>query len=439
MQGDTINKLLTHIMRLGLLTLLAYSPGVVFGAEIAGARISAYEVEKGDTHSPADFALIEAMNRAVSWHPVVESARLQAKAAGVDLKAARWQRFPTVSLETGVFEEDNYVPRTSAVMEQPLWTGGRISASIDRADHKQRAALEGYRESQLEIALGVNTFYIDFQRLSRRLVVVEDSVSQHRRMVETMERRVAQEVSPLSDLELARSRLLQVEQQLSLTESQKNSALQRLRELLGNASYTPGTNLVLPAAWPGMPLETLLAASLEYSPRRQRLLAETSAADADSRIIIAGTLPQLSGQYSYNELYGYRFGVVLKAQADSGLSRFAAADAARLRRDASGMQVGAVERDIRDQITADHIEYRYASQRIGNAEASAQSTQNVTDSYMRQFISGRRSWLDVMNAVRESTSSRLDAIDAAASASSALNRLLIRSGSWQPTSLQVNP
>lgn len=396
------------------------------------------EVPVGPAGPSVDPGLSDAINLALQRHPSVEAARLQAKAAGIEVTAAKWQRFPSVTLETGGFEEDNYQPRTSAVMEQPLWTGGRIKAGIERADSRQRAAYEGYRESRLEIALAVNASYLDFQRLTQRLSAIEESEIQHQRMVQTMERRVAQEVSPLSDLELARSRLLQVQQQLSLARAQRESALNRLRELLGDFGFVPGGDLVLPKVWPEMTETDLLEQAMAYSPKHQRYLADASAADADARIIQAASLPQISGQYSYNELYGYRLGVVVKAQTDGGLSRFAATDAARMRRDASQMQVGAIERELRDQIRSDLIEYRYASGRIGNAEASARTTLSITESYMRQFVSGRRSWLDVMNAVRESTSARLDAIDAQASAVSALNRLLLRSGQLEPLLMEID-
>jgi adhesin transport system outer membrane protein len=36
---------------------------------------------------------------------------------------------------------------------------------------------------------------------------------------------------------------------------------------------------------------------------------------------------------------------------------------------------------------------------------------NVSASYMRQFIAGRRSWLDVMNALREAVNAQIGLTD----------------------------
>jgi adhesin transport system outer membrane protein len=54
------------------------------------------------------------------------------------------------------------------------------------------------------------------------------------------------------------------------------------------------------------------------------------------------------------------------------------------------------------------------------------------ESYMRQFTSGRRTWFDVMNAVRENNLAEIDALEARVSAQSSLTRILLLSGQWAP-------
>jgi adhesin transport system outer membrane protein len=53
---------------------------------------------------------------------------------------------------------------------------------------------------------------------------------------------------------------------------------------------------------------------------------------------------------------------------------------------------------------------------------------------MRQFIAGRRSWLDVMNTLRETLSARLGLADAEISSMSSFVRLSLRTGRWSPFS-----
>ena len=426
---------ITHFASAILMVLVAYATPTRLAAEVTEDHGKAKSGLATSAPSPDLSAVI---TRAINSHPSIKAARLNAEAAGSDLKSAKWQRFPSVSLETGVFEQDNYMPTTSAVLDLPLWTSGRIGSTIDRSEYLKQSAEAAFHEAILEIGLAVNQSYHDVIRLNLRSDVLLSNVEEHRKMVLTMERRVAQEVSPQVDLDLARSRLSQVEQQFSLNKAQYDSALQRLRELLSDSVFLPKSQDYV-NSWLNIDQESVIADGLAFSPRKAKLQADALAAGAEAKIIVASALPQVSGQYSYNELYGYRFGVVLKAQTDAGFSRFAATDAAKMRQQSVEMQVNATESSLRDVLVNDHIEYVYASQRIGNADGSAESSRRVTESYMRQFISGRRGWLDVMNAVRESTTAGLDAIDAHINASSAYNRILLRTGRWRPVISEATP
>jgi adhesin transport system outer membrane protein len=56
----------------------------------------------------------------------------------------------------------------------------------------------------------------------------------------------------------------------------------------------------------------------------------------------------------------------------------------------------------------------------------------VVESYKRQFIAGRRTWLDVMNALQESTNMRLATVDSETSAQLTTARIALRTCTWQP-------
>lgn len=367
---------------------------------------------------------------AVATHPSIGAANATVRASGADLRAARWQSFPSFTLEGMLLSEAGNNRQASLMVEQPIWAAGRIAGSIRRARADREAAIAGYQEAVLQIMLDVSQSWHDYHRLDRRHAVLSHSLSEHRALVETMRRRVAQEVSPLADLELAQSRTAQIEQQVATTAAQRSTSLQGVRELVGDPGFTPGPPPA-PGPMPATPeSEGLVAQAFEFDPARQRLAAEAKSAGAQADVARASVVPQLSGQYSYNETYGHRVGLVLRAQSDGGLSRFAAASAAGERRIAADLRISAQERQLREQILSDLAEYESARQRMESTRTARSATARVTESYMRQFVSGRRSWLDVMNAVREATTAENDAIDAESSAMTTLNRLLMRSGSW---------
>ena len=409
----------------------------LLAALVANAGAQAEESEVAEVSPVNDDSGLRLMvERAVETHPSIAAASASARAAGSDVRAARWQRFPSFSVEGLLLDQPRNAMQAQAVVDQPLWTGGRISGAINRANAREDAALSAYDEAVLTIALATAQAFFEVHRWRERAAILSQSMDQHNSMVATMERRYAQEVSPLSDLELARSRALQIEQQIYQARSQEGAASSRLRELVGDPFLMIGAAPQSPQAWPVFADENVISQVLAYSPVLKRLRFDAQAVDAEARTARASILPQLSGQYSYSDNFGHRVGLVLKAQSDGGFSRFAAADAARERVQASELQISSGERQLRDQTFALLREYESATARLAGSQAASGSAQRVMESYMRQFTSGRRTWLDVMNAVREATSAETDVIEARISAQSSLTRLLLLSGQWAPLPAQ---
>lgn len=382
------------------------------------------------TNPDNDQHLADLLSRAVSSHPSIAAARASIRAAGADLRSAKWQVFPSLSVEGMWLSQKSGSRQANVVLEQPIWSAGRITSSIKRAKAGRQAAIAQYQEAVLEIMIGVSQSYREYHRLDQKYAVIERSLAEHRNLVQTMERRVAQEVSPLADLELVRSRAAQVEQQVATTAAQRASTLQKLRELVGDPGVDPGKAPMLIAPLLSLDSDDLVTRALAFDPSRQRLLAEAQVAGAEASAARASTLPQLSGQYSYNESFGHRVGLVLKAQSDDGFSRFTAASAARERQDAAEIRISGAERDLRERILSDLAEYKSGRERMKSSDTSRDAAVRVMQSYIRQFVSGRRTWLDVMNALREATSAEGDAIDAQVSAMQAQDRIMMRSGAW---------
>ncbi len=375
--------------------------------------------------------------RAVAGHPAVAAARAGLRAAGGDVKAAKWQRGPSLSVEALSFEGGAPVVRgdnlsLNLAVEQPIWQGGRIDGSIDRARAVRRFASAQVDENALDVALRLTNAYFELARATRRLLILDRGLAEHRGLVASIGRRVEQSVSPSVDLELARARTAQLEDQRASADALRTASLVRLRELLGDVGHEPGA---IPFYDPARDHPSAAGAAeraISCSPVRQRLMAEALIARADARLAGAQTMPRLSAVFSSNEVTGERVGLVFRAGVNGGLSQFEAAGAARLRRDAADLRVGAVERDLRDQLNADFAENEAARLRIASSGVAATASRAVTDSYQRQFVVGRRSWLDVMNAALETTQAELAADDAEVSAMATAARIALRTCSWRP-------
>lgn len=375
-------------------------------------------------------ALQEAVNIVSEKYPSLLAARAALKAAAADVRTAKWQKFPTLSAELS-YIDDNSSPEPQFVVEAPIWTGGRLSANIRRSRAREDAVSAQYVETVLQLAITTTQAYFEIARLTQREQLLESSLREHEALVATMERRVAQEISPVADLELARSRAAQIEQDFTTTTAQRRATLRILAELVADPTYDLGP---IPRYDPAATLENrdaLEEQAVAYSPVLQRLRSETDIARADLDSRKASILPQLNAQYTYNDVFGSRVGVVVRAQ-NTGLSQFTEVDSARLRIQSALETIRVQEQQLRRDMETALIEYDAARRRSEISLSAAATAARVSASYTRQFIAGRRSWLDVMNALREAVTAEIGRSDAEVTVMATASRLLLLSGRWRP-------
>lgn len=389
-----------------------------------------FEWTAAPTEAPP--ALVDAISIVTRRDPAARAAWLGARAAFSDVQGARWLRYPSISTDLDVLSGTNRIAPSVAV-EVPLWTAGRISSTISRARKVEAASVARWHETVLNLALETAQTYWNIVLYSRLEQLYRNSLDEHQKLVASMQRRVNQEVSPMADLELAKSRTAQIDQELASVQAQRLAAMRNLAELVRDVDYDLGTEpqfdvSKLPREWDGVATNVV-----EYNPTRARLIQEADAAREEIQIARSGLLPKVAAQYSYNEITGARYGIGLRMQASGGFSQLSAITSANARYTQSLNQIQLAERQLRQEVANEVQSFDAAVRRALASREASVSAQRVSQSYMRQFIAGRRSWLDVMNSLRESLSAQSSLAQAEVTAMSTSVRLQLRSGRWQPT------
>lgn len=374
--------------------------------------------------------LAELQERISRTDPSINAAAMARLAARAEVSGARWARFPSVGVGFGVENGANRFTPTFEV-STPIWAGGTLAGNLRRSKEvlsSRNAALE---EVALALAVEVNALYYQYKNSTALLGIYQESLEDHAELVQTMERRVSREVSPLADLELARSRYAQVEQEMSAVLSQQLTALELLRELAADPDLEIGGPILYEAQEQSVDWFDASSSAVEYSPTLRRLLYSANAAFAEKSIARGALLPRISAYYRYNETTGGSVGLGTTIQTGNGLSQFSAIEAA----DARARQVQndgeLAARQLRQDIQSTLTNLEAARRR---AEISISATQNaarVSESYKRQFITGRRSWLDLMNALREDLGARLSQQQAENTTMLLNARLALLTGRWR--------
>ena len=382
-------------------------------------------------------SLAEGVHAAVSTFPRVRAALLNIKARQSDIKAAKRRRLPSASVQALSFAGGNSIAGTDPfalnfVVDQPIWNGGRIGGQIDRANTALTVSEAKAVEVAESVAIQSINSYFEAVLAKRRLEKLEGSRGILQELVATIKRRVDQQVSPNSDLVLAESRLAEIEQQITFAQASFYSARETYRQVTGLYNYDfvdmpTYDRLTMHPASTG-----LVEEAIQCNPTTRVAAAERELAGVDTDLAKSQLYPQLSAQYSLNEITGSRFGLVVTAQLQNGLSQFSVVDSSRTRELELEAETEAAGLDGRLRVTNDLLLNYSSRDQVPIGMRSVAAAAEVTASYRRQFIAGRRSWLDVVNAVREQVTADLFLVDSETSAMASHARIQIYSCRWVP-------
>lgn len=372
-------------------------------------------------------------------HSLIKDALLispELKAAGSlqesgrhQLRAAKMGWLPSLSVDAFATAMDDQNDPTLTI-DQPLWTGGRIKADIERSKSAISSANAGYEEAVYNLISQVSEQYYFGVSAAARIETLERSLKRHKELVEMIGRRAETGVSPETDMRLAESRAGLLETDISLAQMELDTALLNLSELTGREAHS----IILDIDTLKVDLFELdtdiLDQALACSPTLKRLRAEAKVASSDADRIKAEIYPELSLRYSHTDRLGDEVGLSLRASTNAGFSSAARASAAREQANARYAEIATTQRQIRQSVLQALVQHQTSFTRISQTEQAAKSSEDVKSSYERQYVAGRRTWLDLMNAVRELSNAELNAVSAKTTALSAASKLRLQTCQW---------
>jgi adhesin transport system outer membrane protein len=425
------------------LVALAVFPLPAVGAELSNSEASVAVAERSVGSGVAyEGSLYGILGEAQLNHPQLAIKRSELAAAGYELDAAQWQRWPTVGLDTKAIE-DGY--QLTAKVEQPLWSGGRISGQIKTASAAQQVALLALSETRLDIQLETSNHFFEVLRLREQLRYTYLNEQEHIRLLEMIQRRVAANISPGSDAVLASSRMRRAMTTRLQTQRQLREAQVALERAVGQSVaiqtlYAP-EQIVLGTRT----LDRFLTLAQRYSPRRKRLLAAVNKAAADVDVARAQAMPTLVlgyeqnlGEAGDNRQRNSQAYLALSLQTGAGLSNRATVSAASSRRDVARDSIAEHERQLRQQVYSLWAEYVALNDQLAPMEAIVEGSELMVESYLRQFQVGKKSWLDVLNAQSEKAQAYFLKTDTVMPLKRAKFHLLVLSGQAQGDMLGGN-
>jgi adhesin transport system outer membrane protein len=175
--------------------------------------------------------MVDLLNLTFDSNPSLQSQASLVRASQAEVKGANWQFYPTPSVsveQVSASNQDTSYNKDSRVitfrLQQPLWTAGRLTAGVGRAEAASAVAMAQMEETRLQLALRTIQAWGEWRAGHQKLIAQRESLQTHQRLVALIQRRVEGGVSAVADEVMAQGRLEQTQSELALAQAQQVSA-----------------------------------------------------------------------------------------------------------------------------------------------------------------------------------------------------------------------
>jgi len=399
-----------------------------------------------------DLQINSLVAQAIQTHPLVGSARASQEATIEGINAAKLNLLPTPSVSSGYDRDNDFVSQVT--LRQPLWTGGKLTADVNQAIFDDKAAVEYiYEQQNLVAKTTIEAWQSYIQAVAKQSVHI-NNLQELNDFEAMMQRRVGQGVSARIELDLVTNRILQEQTSYQAAVEQQRIAAARLEQIIGQPlsqmSITSIPNikvLVEQAKRQSVNFEKMAFDRAGfYNPTVVKEHFQIESAKQGVEAQQAARYPTVYAQYEHayyhedNENDG-KFSLGLSYAPGAGFSNFALARASQAQVNSLIQNQEAARRNVIENIQVQYQQFVSAKDRETSLVAAVAGAQIVVNSYRRQFIAGRKSWLEVLNAVREHNDYQVQLVQTRAEMLGAFYKLQVDFGimQWQTFSHNRKP
>ncbi len=389
-------------------------------------------------------SLPEAIALAQRANPALAQAQAQADGAQARLAQARAGRMPTLTLsgEAGQgttdlggffgFGRADVSPQAVALeFRQPLFTGGAVTAAIDRARQGRDAALAQAGGAKALLAAQAAEAYVAVLSAQELLALNEAQVGQMREIAGQAALRFASGEVARTDVAQAQARLAEARAGLARAQGVDARARAHFVSVIGSESAGLEPLAAPPPILPS--LADAMAAALRTSPALVAAEAQARAAGAGVRYAEAERFPTLAltakASSARDQFFpGYRadgFTVGVQGRWTLFAGGLIGGRVDEARADARGARsaADAARAQVREAVTGAWEDVRIAQALGDTAADQAAAAASALDSVRHEVRVGQKPAIDLLDAEREALAARSAQVSARGAAVTAAYRL----------------
>jgi adhesin transport system outer membrane protein len=368
--------------------------------------------------------LSDALQATLRNHPAVAGQEAEVEARRYAADGSRSERYPTLTAQA-----QQYAERDRSVLSgedlshpavlrvrQPIWAFGRINNSIAAANadvSTERADLLRVRRQLLE---DTAVAYAQVRGSRQRTDIARQNVTEHRELLAQIQRRVEGQLASSADARLAATRLAQARAQLERAISEWEGAgedLTALTQVTVNADQPVPSELLELSESPDL-IDGAVDNSAEIRLKRRQLGQAEAEVDRARTSFMPTIYLQADQFYDQPGLRDdSQVSVVFEASLDGlGFAARGRTGEAVASRMAATQDLAAARLELTRELERLQRSRRLQTELIELQSQSLGDLESLLASYQRQYESGTKSWLDLMNIQRELFEQRRELVQA---------------------------
>lgn len=354
--------------------------------------------------------LAQALQATMRNNPAVKGKKAEVDAQRYAVDVSKAARYPDLSANANDTNDDLDGQGTIR-LEQPLWTFGKITNEIKQERVRLSVEQLDLLRVQRELLENTAVAYARIDGIRQRAELSDKNIVEHETLYDRIERRAEGQLASDADVRIASSRLIQARLQRQEIRGDEGVAL---AELYALTLEEIGTEQPIDPAMANVGddvEEQARLASADIVLRQKQLESARAAVDVARvasypDLLFRAEHDFLDQPFAQDET---RTGLAIVASVDGlGLVQRGRIKGAIAQQVAAEEQVRVSEEDVRRRVRVlkvnrDTLETLMVAQR----EAIA-AVDETRESFIRQFDSGRKSWVEVLNIQRELTQSRFE-------------------------------
>lgn len=378
------------------------------------------------------------LNSVLNHHPTLLGKQAEVKAAEYQMEAARAKRLPSLSLSVSDMNDD--YEQGVLTINQPLYQFGNITANIDKSVAQVALDNADYLRVKRGLLEQASHRYNDYYYAEKVAELGALNVTEHQKLLEHIQRRLAGKLASEADVNLGKSRLSSANIQFR----QHKKSVDAARNMLFSLTIEPVevSEPVPVAQWEHhLQAGDLVESILDIEPEILVKYITIEVYAADLAVRKTENLPTINLRAEHNFLDEpirgdkNRIGLVLESNLDglgfvgSNNAQAAQMDLLAAKKDYAATKTR-VNREVLNLIEEVTAYYQIVEQQ----QHTVDLVRETFDSYFRQYRSGRKSWLDVINIQRELTEQRIQLLEMKRLAVNAAISIAARSGEFDTLS-----